>query len=135
MHTDTAPLKLHPINGVAGNESIPGAPVLRLHLQLDPPTGWISGSGLQVQMVAPPLNEIKIRNITGNIRQTRLGNYTRVVSLKGEAEIPFPGDATGSTMTLFNAQFAIDDTWTGDGGWTLGSDCVANVPFRSAPQL
>ncbi|MBN2528227.1 MAG: DUF1842 domain-containing protein [Deltaproteobacteria bacterium] len=134
MQEDALQLDLHPISGVAGNESVPGSPLLHLNLQVDPPTGWISGDGLQIQVTAPPFNEIKISNITGNIRRTSLGNYTRIVSLKGEAEVPFLGSTIGNTVTFFTAQFAINDSWTGDGGWTLGAHSVDNVPFRSESQ-
>jgi hypothetical protein len=121
---------LYLVNGIAGNEGKPGAPLLHFSLLVNVTTGAITGHAEQTQAVPPPGDKIVISNITGRLRHTGLGKFTQIVYLEGSAVISFPPPAIGSYLEPFNAHFAIDDEWNGVGGWTLGATSVDNVPVK-----
>jgi len=122
---------LYLVCGIAGNEGVPGAPLLHFSLLVNAATGAITGHATQTQAVAPPNDRIEISNVTGQLRHTGLGPYTQIVSLEGSAVISFPPPAIGSYLVPFRAAFAIDNQWNGRGGWTLGRTEVADVPVKS----
>jgi hypothetical protein len=131
MSTDAVnPIGVYLVNAVAGNEGMPGAPLLHLSLLVNAATGAITGHAEQTQAVPPPGNKIVISNVTGTLRYTGLGKYTKIVYLEGSAVISFPPPAIGSFLAPFDAHFAIDDAWEGTGGWTLGNTVVNNVPIK-----
>jgi hypothetical protein len=123
---------LYLVRDIAGNQGMPGAPLLHLSLLVNAVTGEITGQASQTQAVPPPGDKIAISNITGTVRSTGLGKYTKIVYLEGSAVISFPPPAIGSYLAPFNAHFAVDDKWEGVGGWTLGNTVVNNVPIKPA---
>ena len=131
----TTEVGLYLVNGQAGNVGTPGAPILHFSLLVNAVTGDVTGHAEQTQAVAPPGNKITIGNITGHVRYTGLGKYTKRVSLEGSAIIPFPPPAIGSYVMPFTASFAIDNAWDGRGGWTLGNTTVDNVPLTADERL
>jgi len=131
MQEKIGKLGLYLVNGVAGKEGMPGAPLLHFSLLVDAPTGKVTGHAVQTQAVAPPGNEIKINDISGMVRATGLGKLTKIVALEGSALISFPPPAIGSYLAPFSAHFAVDDAWNGVGGWTLGHTSVEDVPVKS----
>jgi len=131
MPKDTGKLGLYLVNGSAGKENTPGAPTLQFSLLVNAVTGAVTGHAEQTQAVPPPNNSISIGNITGSLRSTGFGEYTKVVALEGSAVISVPPPAIGSYLAPFTAHFAINDAWNGVGGWTLGNQSVDNVPVRS----
>jgi hypothetical protein len=133
MPTDTGnKIGLYLVNGVAGNEGTPGAPLLHFSLLVNAVTGTITGQAVQTQAVPPPGDKIVVGNITGIVRSTGFGHFTKIVALEGSAVISFPPPAIGSYQAPFSAHFALDDKWNGTGGWTLGNTAVNNVPVKSA---
>jgi hypothetical protein len=132
MPTDTGNnIGLYLVNGVAGNENTPGAPLLHFSLLVNAVTGAITGHAVQTQAVAPPGDKIVVSNITGTVRDTGFGHFTKIVYLEGSAVISFPPPAIGAYLAPFDAHFAIDDKWNGTGGWTLGHTAVNNVPVKA----
>jgi Domain of unknown function (DUF1842) len=132
MPTDTGnKIGLYLVNGVAGNEGTPGAPVLHFSLLVNAATGTITGQAVQTQAVPPPGDKIVVGKITGIVRSTGFGHFTKIVALEGHAVISMPPPAIGSYLAPFSAHFAIDDKWNGTGGWTLGNTDVNNVPVKA----
>lgn len=118
---------LYKVDLIAGNEGVPGAPILRLSLLVNATNGQVTGQGTISQAI--DANDVRISNITGTVRSTGFGEYTKIVALEGQGFVSFPPPAIGSYLTSFNAHFAIDDSWSGKGGWELGgSDPVEDVP-------
>lgn len=123
---------LYLVEGVAGNEGTPGAPLLHFTLTVEASTGRVvTGQAVQTQAVKSPGDKILIGNITGRVRSTGFGKYTKVVALTGSAVISFPPPAIGAYLTPFDAHFAVDNSWNGVGSWTLGNTPVDNVPVKS----
>lgn len=131
----TEAVGLYLVHGQAGNVGTPGAPILHFSLLVNAVSGDVTGHAEQTQSVPPPANKITIGNITGHVRSTGLGKYTKVVSLQGSAIISFPPPAIGSYVMPFTASFAISDAWEGRGGWTLGNNTVDNVPVNAEEPL
>lgn len=122
---------LYVVNGVAGNQGVPGAPLLHFSLLVNATTGAVTGHAQQTQAVPAPYNQINIGNITGQVHAAGLGKITKLVTLQGSAVISFPPPAIGSYLAPFTAHFAVDNEWDGQGGWTLGTHTVENVPVKS----
>jgi hypothetical protein len=122
---------LYHVDGVAGREGTPGAPLLHFSLLVNAVTGAITGQAVQTQAVAPPGDKIVVGNVTGTLRYAGLGHLTKLVHLQGSAVISFPPPAIGSYLAPFDAHFAIDNEWNGVGGWTLGNTAVDDVPVKS----
>lgn len=116
---------------LAGNEGLPGAPLLHLHLMVNATNGKITGQAAQTQAVASPYDKIEISNVTGQIQYAGLAPYTKLVALKGEAAISLPAPEIGTYIVPFEASFAINDNWEGKGGWTLGKTIVKDVPIKT----
>jgi hypothetical protein len=131
MTTTVGNVGLYLVNGTAGNIGLPGAPVLRFSLLVNAATGTVSGQARQTQAIPGPLGDVLIGNVTGQIRYTGLGQYTKIVSLTGSTVISVPPPAIGSYLAPFSAHFAIDDAWTGVGGWTLGDRSVDDIPVQA----
>jgi len=122
---------LYRVQAMAGNMGMPGAPILTLDILVNAVSGSITGHAVQSQAVAPPGNKVDITITKGQLRATGLGQYTKVVYLEGQAVISFPPPAIGSYLAPFSAHFAVDNSWDGTGGWSLGSTDVNNVPIKS----
>lgn len=121
---------LYKVDLVAGNEGLPGAPILRMSLLVNATNGQVTGQGVITQAIES--GDVPIRKITGQVRSTGFGEYTKIVSLEGEGFVSFPPPAIGSYLAPFTSHFAIDDSWDGKGGWQLGnSEPVEDVPFHS----
>ena len=121
---------LYLVNGTAGKEGMPGAPILHFSLLVNAVSGRITGHARQTQAVKAPYNDIPITIENGQLHATGFGKYTKVVALSGNGLVSFPPPEIGSYLVPFTAHFAIDDSWNGDGGWTLGSKSVENVPVK-----
>src|SRR5580698_1396975 len=102
MPTDTGNnIGLYLVNGIAGKEGTPGAPLLHFSLLVNAVTGAITGHAVQTQAVAPPGDKIVVSNVTGTLRYAGLGHFTKLVHLEGEAVISFPPPAIGSYLAPF----------------------------------
>ncbi len=130
MQENIGKMGLYMVNGSAGNEGVPGAPILNFTLLVNAVTGDVTGHATQVQAVEAPENEIKIGDITGKVQATGFGDYTKVVALKGTGIVTLPPPAIGSYAVPFTAHFAINDKWEGRGGWSLGAEKVEDVPVH-----
>ena len=121
---------LYKVDLTAGNEGTPGAPILHLSLLVNATNGQVTGQGKISQAVES--GDVPISNISGLVTSTGFGEYTKVVSLKGEGFVSVPPPAIGSYLAPFTGHFAIDNDWNGKGGWQLGSDTpVEDVPVKS----
>lgn len=120
------------VNGEAGNVGMPGAPILHFSLVVVAASGKVSGHATITQAIAPPYGIKEINNVTGRVRYTGFGQYTKIVSLKGTYDEPLPPPAIGSVAVPFEAHFAIDDSWNGRGGFSCGMVNVDNVPVVSS---
>lgn len=118
------------VNGTAGNVGLPGAPIMHFSLVVVPGANSVSGTVEITQAIAPPNGDIVIKNVTGTIRSTGYGQVTQVVALEGEYIVSFPPPAIGSYLAKFSAHMAIDNNWTGKGGFTYGTNDVENVPVK-----
>jgi hypothetical protein len=128
--TEVGKVGLYLVNATAGTGN-PGAPTLHLSLLVNAVTGAVTGQGLQTQAVQPPGNNIPINDITGEVRYTGLGKFTKIVALRGNGYVTLPPPAIGTFLEPFTAHFAIDNAWTGTGGWTMGSEVVKDAPIHA----
>ncbi|MCA9648508.1 MAG: DUF1842 domain-containing protein [Myxococcales bacterium] len=118
-------------NGIAGDE-IPGGITLQFSLSIDEGSGTVSGYAVQSQAVQD--GRIPIVGLHGTYRLLVIGpDETRLLSLEGTAEVPFPGEAIGFVLQRFTAHFALGADWNGTGGWTIGRTSHDNVPVRTWP--
>lgn len=122
------------VNGIAGNENLAGAPTLHFSLVVVSGTGKVSGHAMITQAIAPPHNEKIINNVTGQIHATGLGPVTKIVALHGTYLDHLPPPAIGTIEIPFTAHFAIDDAWSGKGGFECGTTRVENVPVKTVPR-
>lgn len=132
MSENTDAVGLYQVQLVAGNEGMPGAPILNMSLLVNAATGQITGQAVQTQSVAPPGNKIVIGNVTGQMHSAGFGSVTKLIALQGSAVISFPPPAIGSYLAPFSAHFGVDNNWSGKGGWTLGNSNVDDVPVKKA---
>jgi hypothetical protein len=80
MPTDTGNnIGLYLVNGIAGKENTPGAPLLHFSLLVNAVTGAITGQAVQTQAVPPPGDKIVVSDITGTLRYAGLGPFTKLV--------------------------------------------------------
>lgn len=122
---------LYLVKPLAGNEGMPGAPLLHLELAVYAPTGQITGRGEITQAIAGPESDLRIHGITGQIHSLGLGEARRVVALRGEYEVPFPPPAIGESRKPFSAVLVIgEDDWNGKGSFTYGDHKVDDVPVK-----
>ncbi len=118
-------------NGIAGNQKMPGAPLMHFSLVVVPSTNNVAGSVEITQAIAPPHNSIVIKNVSGVIRSTGFGGVTKVVALEGEYLQAATPPLIGMYLGKFSAHMAIDDKWNGSGGFTYGNNDVENVPVKA----
>lgn len=122
------------VTGEAGNENMPGAPLLHFALLVVSSTGKVSGHAMITQAVAAPYNEKRISEITGQVRATGLGPVTKVVTLSGTYFDPLPPPAIGIIEIPFEATFAVNNEWVGRGSFSCGSTHAEDVPVHPTPQ-
>jgi hypothetical protein len=116
----------------SGNLGVPGAPVLNLALMYDGQSGAVNGEALVTQAIAPPDGSILMRSVSGQVYGLGLGvgGTTRVMTLRGEYVYSLPPPAIGSVTEKFEANFAMDQGWSGHGSFTYGGKTVTNVPVK-----
>jgi hypothetical protein len=122
---------LYLVNGTAGNVGLPGAPILQFSLLVNTTNGAVTGQAQLTQSIQGPLGDIHISHLTGQVRHTGFGEFTKIVALQGDALISFPPPAIGHYLAPFSAHFAVEDAWSGVGGWTLGETHIENVPVKA----
>ncbi|WP_018969701.1 DUF1842 domain-containing protein [Rubritalea marina] len=137
MSTTTDPsasankIGLYKVDLTAGNKGMPGAPILSLSLLVNAASGEVTGQGVISQAVES--GDVKVSNITGKLRSTGFGEYTKVLALQGEGFVSFPPPAIGSYLAPFEAHFSLKNDWSGLGAWELkGSQPVEDVPCELA---
>lgn len=125
------PLGLYLVKFDVGNEGMPGAPLLHVQAAVDAPTGHITGQALITQAIAPPDGELRVRNLTGQIRSLGLGPAKRVVSLSGEVVYYLPPPEIGAVSLPFSASLVIgENDWDGRGSFSYGDHHVEDVPVK-----
>ncbi|MEM5331832.1 DUF1842 domain-containing protein [Paraburkholderia sp. JHI2823] len=122
--------QLYRVDGIAGHQGVPGAPIIHFSLLVNPPSGNVSGVVEVTQTTNPPLDvEVKA---TGTLYQ--LGSDpVNVVSLRGTYQYTLPPPAIGTILETFTALMLVDDKWNGHGDFKWGMHGVINVPVKSAP--
>ena len=105
-----------------------GGATLELDLLVDAEKGLVYGGGRITQAVTPPGGDLPIRNITGRIRHTGLGQDQLLVSLEGEYGIPGPPPTIAIVSAKMTAALAVDRQWNGDGMFTYGPDGRQSCP-------
>ena len=131
MTTNVGQVGTYLVNGTAGKVGTPGAKILHFTLVVNAVSGKVTGQAKQTQAVQGPASEISIQITAGHVRATGLGKFTKVVWLSGNGIESVPPPAIGTWLVPFEASFAIDDSWNGVGGWTLGGSSVDDVPVKS----
>jgi Domain of unknown function (DUF1842) len=121
------------VNGITGNENVAG-PTLHFSLVVVSATGKASGHAMITQAIAAPHNEKSINNVTGQLHATGLGAVTKIVALQGTYLDNLPPPAIGTVEVPFTAHFAIDDAWSGRGGFECGLARAENVPVKTVPR-
>ena len=122
---------LYLLKGIAGNEGVPGAPLLHFYLTVNSETGAVTGHAKQTQAIPPPNNVIPIDNIKGRLRNLGLGSYIKVVYLEGRAIVSLPPPAIGELVLPFEAIFVFNNDWKGKGSWSIGNKHVDDVPVEA----
>lgn len=107
--------------GTIGNVGTPGAPIVHFSLMVTPSTHKVSGQVFVTQSVE---GGDYSGNVEGTIYSTGLGKVTQIVSLKGGLSVPPP--AIG--VFPFEATMAIDQAWSGTGGFSYMNVHVEDVP-------
>jgi len=120
--------------GTIGNVGMPGAPVAAFSLVVVPSQNSVSGTVVITQAIQGPDSHIVVP-VTGKIYATGLGQYTKVVSLQGQYVHSVPPPAIGSFLASFDAHFAIDNAWNGNGGFSYFQHQVENVPVAAVKNL
>jgi Domain of unknown function (DUF1843)/Domain of unknown function (DUF1842) len=122
---------LYHVEGTAGNVGMPGAPILHFNLVVEGSSGKISGQASITQALPPPNGNIRISNVTGQIRQVTLPPLNQLVSLEGTYGQAGPPGTNYIIEEHFSAHFAVDSQWNGRGGFEYGGHIVDNVPVRN----
>lgn len=120
--------------GTIGNVGTPGAPIASFSLVVVPSQNSVSGTVVITQAVHGPYSHIVVP-VTGKIYATGFGQFTQVVSLKGQYVHTFPPPAIGAFLADFDAHLAIDGSWNGTGGFSYYQHDVENVPVKAAANL
>ncbi|MBW8827858.1 MAG: DUF1842 domain-containing protein [Burkholderiales bacterium] len=124
--------KVNHVHLIAGNQGMPGAPLLNLELlyNAEPNPASLSGLAVISQAIAPPNSRIVINNVSGFVHGLGLGKVTRVFTLSGEYWQTLTPPAIGSVRESFTATFVTDNNWQGEGTFTYGGHCVTGVPIK-----
>jgi hypothetical protein len=118
------------VNGTVGNVGVPGAPIMHFSLVVVPSQNCVNGTVHITQAIAPPNNDIVVKNVKGTIRKTGFGSITQVVALEGQYLVSFPPPVIGCYLAAFSASMAIDNNWDGSGSFSYGNHDVDNVPVN-----
>jgi hypothetical protein len=119
----------------AGNQGMPGAPILTMALLIDGADGTVQGKGEISQAVAPPYGELPVSNITGQIRAMGFGPATMSLALKGTIFTPLKPPAIGTVEIPFSAFFVTDNDWMGRGYFNYPPNDVTDVPIAPGVTL
>lgn len=132
MSQTKSPIGTYLVNGIAGNEGTPGAPILRFSLVVNAASGKVNGQVQLTQALPPPYGQVEM-SVSGQIHGAGFGPITQLVALEGETVVSVPPPAIGSYLAQFKATFAINGDWQGRGGWTFANQTVSDVPVHTAP--
>jgi hypothetical protein len=126
-------LDLYRIKLLVGNRGMAGAPLLHVEALVDAPTGRISGHGEITQAIAPPDDDLKINDLTGQVRTLGIiGPGIRVAALCGTYVYYLPGPKPAQITEKFEATLRLEqEGWNGQGDFTYGGREVDNVPVVS----
>lgn len=116
-------------NFLAGNEGMPGAPLLHGSLLVVVPSNLVSGHAEITQAIAPPNDTIRIAELSGRIYPLGFGGGVRVVVLQGTYFQSFPPPAIGEIREQFSAVLVLEsEKWEGRAFFTYGGHQVVDVP-------
>lgn len=121
-------------NGTIGNVGTPGAPIATFSLVVIPSQHSVSGTVVITQAIPGPDSHIVVP-VTGKIYAAGLGQYTQLVSLKGQYVQTFPAPAIGAFLADFDAHLAVNADWNGLGGFSYYQHHIENVPVKAATNL
>lgn len=116
---------------LVGNEGMPGAPLLHLHLAIDASTGEVIGLGEIDWGSVQGFSDVRISELTGQIHSLGLGPAVRVIAVQGTYNEPFGPKEPGHVIQKFSAVLGIgQDNWKGHGSFTFGPHEVKEVPVK-----
>ncbi len=125
-------LDLYRVTGAAGNVTTPGAPILSFDLLVNSSTGHVSGHAQITQVVAPPMIDIQVNNVSGRVRTLVFGGQvTLSVVLQGTYLHAAPPPMNYIVLEQFAAQFSLTEQWDGRGSFEYGSTVIDDVPVAS----
>ena len=119
----------------AGNQGMPGAPILTMALLIDGADGTAQGKGEITQAVAPPYGELRVSNITGQVRSMGFGPATQALALHGTIFTTLKPPAIGTMEIPFSAFFVTDNDWVGNGYFNYPPNDVTDVPIAPGVTL
>jgi len=119
----------------AGNQGMPGAPILTMALLIDGADGTVQGKGEITQAVAPPYGELRVSNITGQVRSMGFGPATQALALNGTIFTTLKPPAIGTMEIPFSAFFVTDNDWVGNGYFNYPPNDVTDVPIAPGVTL
>ena len=122
------PLTAYLVKGTIGNVGMPGAPIAQFSLLVQESDHLVAGL-MDVNQAVVNGNTGTF-HVTGAIHSTGLGSVTKVVSLTGSYTQANPTTGTVGPAQPFSAHLAVDNNWTGHGGFTYGGSTVENVPIK-----
>ena len=122
------------VSGTIGNVGTPGAPIVSFSLVVVPSQNSVSGTAVIKQAVNGPDSHIVVP-VTGKIYAAGLGQYTQLVSFKGQYVQTFPAPAIGAFLADFDAHLSVDAEWNGVGGFSYYQHHIENVPVKAVKNL
>jgi hypothetical protein len=120
--------------GTIGNVGMPGAPIATFSLIVKPLKNSVTGTVIIKQTVDDSENDIAVE-VKGKINVTRLGQFTKVVSLQGKYRQSLEKSENDSFLADFDAYFAINNCWDGTGGFSCHNHQIENEPVALAENL
>jgi len=98
-----------------------GAGEMTLALTVDAPSGNLHGQTKGIILQGTQHPQPFTAMVSGVMHSTGLGSIVRVGSVSGNASLPFPGQAIGSSNAPFSASFSLDSNWQGQGQFSVGT--------------
>ncbi|MCF2857706.1 DUF1842 domain-containing protein [Pseudoalteromonas sp. SMS1] len=97
-----------------------GAGSMVLQLAVNPATGTLNGGAEGHILEGTQHSPSFTARASGHLHSTGYGGVTKVGAVTGQAVVSFPPPAIGSFEAPFTASFGVDNSWEGDGTFTVG---------------
>ncbi|WP_440053291.1 DUF1842 domain-containing protein [Pseudoalteromonas sp. T1lg65] len=107
-----------------------GGGSMEIQLVVDAVSGSINGAGHGRILEGTEHSPTFTASGAGHMHATGFNQVTKVGALTGKALVSFPPPAIGSYEAPFTASFAVDNSWNGDGKFSVGNstyDCKVSL--------